>query len=236
MSFKKIDFKKKSVYVIEQIVEGIKNGIWKVGDKLPPEQVIAEEIGVSKTSVREALSVLRIVGVIESRAGDGTYVRKELKGTDIKLQALSVLERSLSSFDILEARRAVEIGISMLAVDRATPEDLAQIKEALNRMDKAAAAKDCDRFLEAGKDFHLHLAKATKNPLIVQTISNILEAMSQNLWRETRRDYFSSSEEHLKESLKVHHQIFRALKTKNKELIVKGIEEHYKEIKEIQEK
>lgn len=193
---------------------------------------LLKRLGVSKTSVREALSVLRRVGVIESRAGDGTYVRKSLKGTDVKLQALSVLEKSISSLDILEARRAVEIGISMVAIDKVTPEDLMQIKKALDSMEKAIAAKNCDKYLRAGKDFHLYLAKATKNPLIVQTISNILDAMSQDLWLETRRDHFSSSEEHLKESLKVHHQIFTALKTKDKALIVKGIEEHYKEIQE----
>ncbi|MDR7465382.1 MAG: GntR family transcriptional regulator, partial [Armatimonadota bacterium] len=75
MPFQRILTKKKSTHVAEQILQAIMSGQYRVGDRLPPERVLAEEMGVSRPSVREALSALQIVGVVASRVGDGTYVR-----------------------------------------------------------------------------------------------------------------------------------------------------------------
>ena len=76
-AFKKLEHKKKREYVASQIMEAIRNGTFKVGDKLPSEQAMAESIGVSRPSIREALGALRIVGIIETINGVGTVVKKD---------------------------------------------------------------------------------------------------------------------------------------------------------------
>ncbi len=76
-AFKKLEYKKIREYVASQIMEAIRNGEFKVGDKLPSEQAMAESIGVSRPSIREALGALRIVGIIETVNGVGTVVKKD---------------------------------------------------------------------------------------------------------------------------------------------------------------
>ena len=71
--------KKKATYVAEQIIDAIKQGAYQIGDKLPSERDIAKQMKVSRNSVREALSALQILGVIESRPGTGTYIRNSVK-------------------------------------------------------------------------------------------------------------------------------------------------------------
>ncbi|MBI3998745.1 MAG: FadR family transcriptional regulator, partial [Armatimonadetes bacterium] len=74
MAFQRIATKRKSALVAEQLIEAIRSNVYRVGSRLPPERVIAEQMGVSRPSVREALSALQLAGVLESRPGDGTYV------------------------------------------------------------------------------------------------------------------------------------------------------------------
>ena len=66
---------KKSAFVAKWVIAAVKEGRWKVGDRLPPERAIAEQLGVNRTAVREALSSLQMVELIEPRVGDGNYVR-----------------------------------------------------------------------------------------------------------------------------------------------------------------
>ena len=70
--FRKLQHKKRSAHVVEEVLHAISTGLYTVGDKLPSEQEIAELTGVSRPSVREALGVLRFVGILETKVGDGT--------------------------------------------------------------------------------------------------------------------------------------------------------------------
>ena len=131
MVFKKLQDKRKSVYVLEQIIEAIKSGEYKPGDKLPPERVIAEQTGVSRPSVREALISLQLSGIVERHPGDGTYVQNISDNTIS--QAIALLESNKSLPEIFELQKMLEIGVAELAVDKATPNDFAAMEEALNK-------------------------------------------------------------------------------------------------------
>lgn len=229
MAFKKIKgmgVKKKSIYVAEQILEAISKGRYKVGDRLPPERVIAEEMGVSRPPVREALSALQIVGIVESVTGDGTYVRSSGESALIRSRALSVLERSESPFEAYRARRAFEVSIVEIAVDEATPEDLAAIEEILQRMDEAVETRDFEGYFEANRDFHLAIAQATNNSLIEQVVRYLLDIMDQQLWKEALQKHFSKYE-HIKEYKQKHHRIFRAIKEKEKKRAMEEMRNHF---------
>lgn len=134
--FKKLKTKKVYMKIVEQIQDLIKEGKLKLGDKLSPEHILAEKFGTSRPSVREALSALEILGVIESRGGKGNFIKGNLD-SPLYEQRFRELQEEESPFELLEARKAVETEIAGLAAEKATPEDIREIEEALDRMENA---------------------------------------------------------------------------------------------------
>lgn len=224
MPFQKIETKKKSVYVAEQILEAIQKGIYAIGDKLPPERMLAEEMGVSRPLVREALCALQLARILESKAGDGTYVAKPVKST--KLRALALLEKSESLLEALEARRALERSIVELAIEKLTPEKLAHIAQALEHMRRAAKAHDFDEFNQANWEFHAAIGKAAENSLIERAVEPLLSIMKKRLPREMRRRFYVEKGEFL-ETFELHRRIFEAIKAKDKQLASQEMDRHF---------
>jgi len=134
--FKKVKTKRVYMKIVEQVQDLIKEGKLKLGDKLPPEHILAEKFGTSRPSVREALSALEILGVIESRGGKGNFIKGNLN-SPLYEQRFRELQEEESPFELLEARKAVETEIAGLAAEKATPEDIREIEEALDRMENA---------------------------------------------------------------------------------------------------
>ena len=172
MVFEKVETKRKPLYVAEQILRAIKEGFYKPGSKLPPERVLAEEMGLSRNSVREALSALQVLDIVESKMGDGTYVKKTVVDINIDSQILPILEESESPLMIFEARNAFEMGVVELAIKNTTAEDIEQLSAALNRMRAKAKEGDYEGYLEANLNFHLVIAKASKNPIVESTMTS----------------------------------------------------------------
>ncbi len=220
--------KKKSTHVAEQIIEAISRGEYRVGDRLPPERKIAEEMGVSRVPVREALSALQIVGIIESVIGEGTYIRRSVESTLVRSQALSLLEENESPFEAYRARKIFEAAIIDTAVDQANHEDLTKIQDILKRMDEAVNEKDFDGYFKANRDFHLAIAQATNNSLIKKIIDYLLSILDQQIWKEAAQKHFTDYE-HIKEYLHRHHRIFSAIKDKDKARARIEIESHFDE-------
>jgi len=232
MFFKKIrpteTTKKKSIYVVEQIMEAVNRGDYKVNERLPSERKIAEEMGVSRVPVREAISALQVVGIVESVPGAGTYVRKFGKNPLIRSQAISVLEESESPFEAYRARRVFEVGIMGLVINEANSLDLAKIEEVLERMGKAVDAKNFGGYFKSNRDFHLAIAQATHNSLIERVIASLLSVIDQPLWKEAAQKHFSDYE-HIKEYLQRHRRIFTAIKNKDREFAEKEMKKHFDE-------
>jgi GntR family transcriptional repressor for pyruvate dehydrogenase complex len=229
MVFEKVEIKRKPLYVAEQILRAIKKGIYKPGDKLPPERVLAEEMGVSRNSIREALSALQVLNIVESKSGDGTYIKKSVENIDIELQILPILEESESPFKIFEARNVLEIGVADLAIDNATPGDIERIHRALERMCQQAELGDYEGYLTANLDFHLAIAAATANPILERMMALLWETTSQKLLNEMLIDYWQRN---ISSSIEIHKQIFAAIKDRDKILLRKAIYRHYEEPKD----
>lgn len=227
MPFERIEHKKRSVHAVEQIIRVIQDGLYKVGDKLPPERVIAEQTGVGRSSVREAFSALKIVGILESRAGDGTYVKGSPENANGESYILSVLKENESPSDVLETRMVFEDSIMEFAVDRGTDVDVAGIESVLKRMGELADIEDYRGYLEAHRDFHLAIARATRNPVIERVTRLLLDLMRQQLWQEVEKDYYlPKDEQHIKESLEMHRRIYAAIKGKDAKLARERMREH----------
>src|SRR5919108_336556 len=134
----------KSTRIYEEIVRQVKQmiaeGRLKSGDRLPPERDLAEMFVVSRTSVREALRALESLGLLEIRAGEGTFVREVSVESLIEPLALVMASQREAIAELFEARRLLEPGIAALAASRATPEEVSEMERILEDQAKAIAA------------------------------------------------------------------------------------------------
>lgn len=165
--------------IVEQIEERIRNGELKPGDQLPSERELAEQFGVSRTAVREAIKALREKGLVEVHPGRGTFVTDNLH--QVVRQTLGMLlrrERARRISDLMEVRELLEPSIAALAAERAAEEHLEALRRAVEIMD--ASFDDPERFVEADLDFHLALAEGTGNPLIPLLLDPIIDMLREH--------------------------------------------------------
>jgi GntR family transcriptional regulator, transcriptional repressor for pyruvate dehydrogenase complex len=170
--------------IVQQIEETIRKGRLKEGERLPAERELALQFGVSRTAVREAMKALIEKGLVESHPGRGTFVTfgpsDPIRQT---LDRVIKVGQPEGTATLVEVRGILEPEIAALAAERATQEDLAAMREAISVMDEAR--QDVDAFIEADLDFHLALAEAAANPLILSLIDSIV-----GLLREQRKRIF----------------------------------------------
>ncbi|MDQ8936071.1 FadR/GntR family transcriptional regulator [Acinetobacter rudis] len=158
--------------IVSKIQDDIKNGLYTVGSKLPPERDLAQQLGVSRTSIREAIIALEVCGIVEVKLGSGVYVLKtqsdSVKNThndvlNIHPQLAPFLTDSqpMSPFELLEARLYIEPYLAELAAKFRTEQQLAEIKQAflINVSDNLEHSHDHigDRL------FHIRIAEASQN-------------------------------------------------------------------------
>ncbi|WP_040215204.1 FadR/GntR family transcriptional regulator [Clostridium polynesiense] len=194
----------KNARVYEQVVEQIKllifKGIIKKGDKLPTERELAEQLQVSRTSVREALRALEVIGLIESRQGAGNYIRESFNGSLFEpLSTLFILDNGKAE-DILEFRELLELQTVVLASERIDSEEAEEMKSILVAL---KASQDEEESILLDKKFHYYIAKASKNILIL----NILEVISQlidEFIRDSRNKIYKAQKTW--SNLNIHHE------------------------------
>jgi len=227
--------KKKSSLVAEQILEAISRGLFKEDDRLPAERKIAEEMGISRPPVREALSALQIVGVVESLTGDGTYVKGKGKNPFLRSKAIAMLEESESLFEALRARKAIEGAIVEMAIHEAQQQDLKNMREEIADMKASIIAHDLEAYFEANKRFHLATARATHNSLLVKILEYLLGIADQPIWREAVQKYFSNYQ-HIKVYFHEHQKIVNAIESKDLETARVLIQDHFdRTVKEVKD-
>lgn len=168
--------------IVEQIEQSVQKGDLKPGDQLPAERELAEQFGVSRTAVREAVKALREKGLVEAYPGKGTFITNG--SSNPMRQSLDRMMRSAqvdATSSLVEVREILEPEIAGLAAARATEENLNSLREAVAVMD--AAKRDPDAYIEADLDFHLELAEAASNPLILSLIDSIVGVLREQRMR-----------------------------------------------------
>lgn len=176
--------KKESVrgQVFWQLREQILRRTWPPGSKLPSENELSRTMGVSRVSIREGIQHLVSLGILQTRHGEGTFVR-ELSG-QVHFNALIpllVLD-DIDILNVLEYRQIIERGTAALAAERATDQDLAEMEEVYDQM--VRLRDNVAEFSRADLEFHLVLAKATGNPIIIKVnnvLRSILEVSMENI-------------------------------------------------------
>ena len=181
----------RSARLYEQITEQIQNriiaGQLQPGDKLPPERELAEQFGVSRTAVREAVKALHEKGLIEVQPGKGTFISNITAGTsEVMRDSLDLIVNvglANGLADLVQVRALLEPGIAAVAAEMATAEDIRAMQQAVDTMD--TALDEADVYVEADLEFHRALAKATQNSLITILLDPIVD-----LLREQRKSIF----------------------------------------------
>jgi len=171
--------------IVQQIEESVLNGSLKPGDQLPAERDLAQRLGVSRTAVREAVKTLREKGLVEAYSGRGTFVTDGTSQAARQSFDLMVkIGQQEGSPHLAELRLILEPGIAAMAAERARDEDLTAMRDAVAVMERSQ--KDPEAYIEADLDFHLALAEAVANPLILSLIDSIV-----GLLREQRIKIFN---------------------------------------------
>jgi GntR family transcriptional repressor for pyruvate dehydrogenase complex len=153
--------------VAEQLAAEIQQGRLQPGDKLPTEARLVEQFEVSRTVVREAVSRLKSLGLVDSRQGSGVFVSPQLPFAPLQFEAQLAASQE-AVIQMVEVRRALEAEVAALAAERRTPEDVRAIQQAVKALDDAVLAGHNG----AAEDvkFHRAIADAARNPFLIQTL------------------------------------------------------------------
>jgi GntR family transcriptional repressor for pyruvate dehydrogenase complex len=170
--------------IVQQVEESILSGQLKPGDQLPAERELAVRFGVSRTAVREAVKCLREKGLVEAYTGRGTFVTNGTsQAMRQSLDSMVRVNQAEGSSHLAELRLLLEPGIAALATGRIEAQLLATMHEAVEAMDRGLS--DPEAYIEADLDFHLALAEAADNPMVLSLLDSIV-----GLLREQRSKIF----------------------------------------------
>jgi GntR family transcriptional repressor for pyruvate dehydrogenase complex len=188
--------------VVDSVRDAISRGEFAYGDALPPERTLIERFGVSRSSLREAFSVLELLGLIESHPGRGRFVRSPhaFSGSEaVPLEGASVLE-------LMEARRILDPAIASEAARRAAPSDMTRIRRVLSATRESL--DDVTARAESDFEFHLAMAEATRNFIFVNIVRmefNLIMATHKQIYGNLEdRGAFVAEHEELYEAITMH--------------------------------
>ena len=214
------DTKNRKLYqeVLVQINEIIKEDDLQVGDRLPSERELAERLNVGRSSVREALRALELLGLISTRHGEGTFIEESTSHHLVQILAFFILRDQKSKKDLLEMRKIVELDAVRLAAARITEEQIQKIERLLDDTEhriKTGVLPVQEDFL-----FHQYIALATENYLLYRIWRAIIDfgrtILEGSLERHGRSEI----------SIQEHRYILEALKNKNVEEAEKRMKMH----------
>jgi GntR family transcriptional repressor for pyruvate dehydrogenase complex len=223
MTIKKVKYHRVYEDVIEQIEKMILEGNYNPGDVLPTERELAQSFGISRNTLREAFRILEREGLVETRPGGGRYVSKILGKEDETKRIIENIEKA-TILELLEARKIFEIGIVELAAVRATEQDLMEIETALEKW--GVIDRDSDDPVNPNQAFHLSIAKATHNMVLV----NLIE-WHMDLIRRTRMKTVEVPGRN-QEIYKEHLAIYKAIKDRDPQRAREALLSHLEKVAE----
>lgn len=189
--------------IADQLIRLIDSGEYRVGQRMPAERDLSEQLGVSRATVREALIALEIEGFVDVRGGSGVFV--------ISRKASRVLAPGRGPepgpFDLLRARWFIEAEAAAMAAELAAPEHLQRLKHALQRM--LAFPTHCRESIAADRDFHLTIAEASGNSALLMVIAQLWEQRTGSLYTQLESHFYGESI--WRQAMDEHSELLRAI-------------------------
>ena len=201
----------------------IETGVYSHGDRLLPERELAASFKTARNTIRSALRQLQEEGLVVRRVGSGTFVNFTKKKSESSLD----LKESLSPLQLIEARFAVEPYVTRLAAINATQNDLENMEVLLKRLE--ACGDDKDAFTLIDGEFHEHLARCARNPLIFNFLQQINKIRTHSQWRAMKEEVLTPMQ--IKAYNAQHRSLFEALSQRNVAGAVKCIRDHLEKAK-----
>jgi len=161
--------------VIDQIKDMIEKGLLKKGDKLPSERGLVEQLKVSRASIREALRALEVIGLIECKQGEGSYIKASFQDNLFEPLSIMFMLEGRNEEEIWELRKILEVEASGLAAKRITSDQLNELSEITKRF---MNSDNEDINAEIDKEFHYKIAECSANVLIfniLRTVSTLVD-------------------------------------------------------------
>lgn len=157
--------------ITRKLLEYLFSGAVEPGTKIPSERQLAQALEVGRSSVREAIKSLSVLGLLDVRQGDGTYLSSS--GSDLLPQAIEwgLMLGEPRTLDLLEARSEVEIVVTGLAAERADEQGVAQLRERLEAMRRASGV--VPQYVDADVAFHLEIAKLSRNEVFANLVTSL---------------------------------------------------------------
>lgn len=229
MNLKPIKTRKIYEQIVDQVGQLVAEGQLKPGDRLPSERELVERFKVSRASIREAISALEMLGLIEVRSGEGTYIRKVNIESVVTPLAWMMFIETNSDLELYEARKILEVQAAGLAAERANEDEIQDLFEALEIMridlENQRLGEDADL------QFHYAVARATHNKILIRLMNTLSDTMQKTLKSSRSRLYeHGGTPEKL---YREHRDIYEAIKnhdSKNaQKLMLKhllGVEQH----------
>jgi len=218
--------------VAQEIISLIQNGHLKPGDRLPSQKELMAQMGVGRSSIREAVQRLIHLNILQSYPGKGTFVNEVLEGLAVSPQELSLLLAKDAIAELIEVRICLETQTAFLAAQKATLEDLETMKAALREFEEAVRS-DRPSF-DANAAFHIALAKASNNRFLVRLIENVLSALYT--LREESEALLHGSREDQRKAVERHKQIYRAVQERQPEKAQQWMQNHFEDARELLER
>ncbi|MGL5440438.1 MAG: FadR/GntR family transcriptional regulator [Filifactoraceae bacterium] len=222
------NLQKKSVVeeIIDQIINGILTNKFLPGEKIPTEQELANAMGVSRNSVREAVKTLISYGILEIKRPEGTYVCKGFVPAMINPSLYGLIIGSSSSRDIIMLRKMVDIGIIHCAIDVASEDDIYQIKKSLDKLiyELKKDEIDIDAVVRCDVDFHSSINEATHN-VLTHIINNMITQITLFSRKNTIENTIVSG--NVEKMISIHVGLYEVIKNRNRSDVAEVVEQSY---------
>lgn len=222
MVFKPIQQQKIYEKIVEQIRNMVSSGMLKPGDRLPAERVLAESLNVSRASVREALSALQLMGLVEIKPGEGTFIKQMDIDSIIQPLAMLLLMERDTILEILEVRKGLEVEAAGLAAMNASEQQIDDIGKIIDEMEIEANKNNLGDLSDW--KFHFAIAKASGNSLMVSIMNMISDVMQKTI--RSNRERLFKREGNQDILVKQHKSIYEAIKARDSELARKNMYGH----------
>jgi GntR family transcriptional regulator, transcriptional repressor for pyruvate dehydrogenase complex len=212
----------------EQVAEQLQHFILhtlKPGDKLPPERQLAESFGVSRSSVREAIRALELIGLVEPRQGMGTVIRDDSADPSVNPLTSVLMQKRRMLAELLDVRSIVEPPLARRAASHATPEQIARLDELVRRQREKLARGEST--IDEDSEFHYAIATAANNAVILKVLDVLMD-----LLRETRERTLQVQGRPQK-SIRAHELIVDAIRRRDPKGAEQAMRDHIADIKKI---
>lgn len=230
MELRKIKPKKIYEEVSEILHEKIRAGVLKPGDRLDSVEQLAEQLQVSRSAVREALSALKAMGLIEIKQGSGTFVKSVPPNRlDFPLST-AMLSNKLDIARLLEVRKIIEVGAAASAAINRTEQDIQAMVQILDDMKQAHG--DGELGEKVDYQFHVAIATASQNTLLATILDQISGLMIDTM-KETRRIWLYSKKTTSEQLYKEHMNIFLAIQQQNEESAKQAMTFHLSNVEKV---